>query len=565
MKEKTKEQFLCELKALQKRIIELENKWAESKQREDEVRECKERFQLLANTTFDAVWDWDLVTSKVVWNEGVKTLFKYSAAEVGFDVNWWKERIHPEDKERVISGILAAIEGAEKTWSDEYRFRRGNGSYASVIDRGYIVYKEDGKPTRMISAMMDITERNKSEKKLEALNKELLKSNRILKLLTLRDPHTGLYNHRYLGEFIEAEFYRAKRHALPISMIMLDIDYFKSINDVYGHPFGDLVLKQLARVLKRMVRRYDTIVRYGGEEFIIISSGIDRPGALTLGQRLLDAINLYNFGDKKHIVNLKISIAVASYPEDKMIKGINLVELADQILNKVKEDGGDRVYSSLDLKKKKLHTLERAKETPDVKSLKCKIEKLTKRANQSLVEAVFAFAKTIKIRDHYTGEHVERIVYFATEVARVLGLSKGEIERIRQASILHDLGKVGISDKILLKKAKLTKTEFEEIKRHPQIGADIIRPIHFLHGIIPMILYHHERWDARGYPHGLRGEDIPMGARIVAISDVYQALISDRPYRKAYSEDTAVEIIKDSSGSQFDPRVVRAFLKILQQ
>ena len=146
-----------------------------------------------------------------------------------------------------------------------------------------------------------------------------------------------------------------------------------------------------------------------------------------------------------------------------------------------------------------------------------------------------------------------------------MNLPAEEMENIRQASMLHDLGKIGISDKILLKRSKLTKKEFEEIKKHPQIAADIIRPIQFMHDIIPLILYHHERWDGKGYPAGLKGEEIPIGARIIAISDVYQALTSNRPYRKAYSKKEAMNIIKKGAGTQFDPRIVDTFLKIVKK
>jgi len=217
----------------------------------------------------------------------------------------------------------------------------------------------------------------------------------------------------------------------------------------------------------------------------------------------------------------------------------------------------------LDIQKDKT-SREKQENSSDVGFLRDKIDKLTKEANQSLIEAVLAFAKTLELKDHYTGEHVERTVYYATELARALSLSKNEIERIKQASILHDLGKIGISDKILLKNSKLSKDEFEEIKRHPRIGVDIIRPIQFLHGLIPYILYHHERWDGKGYPNGLKGEDIPIGARIIALADVYQALTSDRPYRKAFSKEEAIKIIQEGAGTQFDPAIVNVFLKVLQ-
>jgi len=419
----------------------------------------------------------------------------------------------------------------------------------------------------VIEYVRDITERKRAEKKLEILNRELMNSNKRLKQLALRDSHTGLFNHRYLEEAIEAEFYRARRYAHPISVLMIDIDYFKSINDVYGHQFGDLALKQIAGFLKKMVRRYDIIIRFGGEEFVIICPGADRATSLILAQRILDTINAASFGNRDHTVRLKLSIAVASYPEDRIAKGIDMVELSDQILDKVKEYGGNRVYSSLDLKKDRASTSqEKKKERIDAIVLQEKLEKLNKRANQSLIEAVFAFAKTIEVKDHYTGEHVEKTVHYAVEIANALKLPRYETELIKQAAMLHDLGKIGISEKVLLKNSKLKKEEYDEIKKHPQIGADILRPIQFFHNIIPLILYHHERWDGKGYPRGLKGEEIPIGARIIAIADVYQALISDRPYRKkAYTKEEAIEIIKDGAGTQFDPKIVTIFLSILKK
>jgi len=465
---------------------------------------------------------------------------------------------------------------AEHYWRDDKEVIESGKPKLGIVEpmgttKGEIWVQTDKIPYRdekgdiagVIGFAIDITDRKRAEEKLVELNRELVRSNERLSQLALRDPHTGLFNHRYLQDVIEAEFYRAKRYAHPFSVMLLDVDYFKSINDVYGHIFGDLVLKQLARQLKRLVRQYDIVVRYGGEEFMIISPGIDRSGVLRLAQRLLDAINLYNFGDKTHTVKIKLSIAVASYPEDKVVKGIDLVEITDQILNKVKDYGGNNVYSSLDIKKKTQRSFKKPKS--DIGFLKGKIEKLTRRSNQNLIEAVFAFAKTIELKDQYTGEHVEKTVSFATEISRALNLPEDEVELIKQAAMLHDLGKIGISEKILIKKSKLVKEEFEEIKRHPQIGVDIIRPIKFFHNIIPLILYHHERWDGRGYPSGLKGEEIPIGARIVAIADAYQALTSNRPYRKAYSQEKALKLIKKGSGFQFDPMIVTKFLQIIKQ
>jgi diguanylate cyclase (GGDEF)-like protein/PAS domain S-box-containing protein len=419
---------------------------------------------------------------------------------------------------------------------------------------------------RIVADMFaNVMKRHQMDKDIKALNRELLQMNMKLKQLALRDALTNLYNHRYFEEAIEAEFMRAKRHSLPLSVIMLDVDYFKSINDVYGHQFGDLILKQFADQLTQMVRKYDTVIRYGGEEFIIITPGAGKDIALVLAQRLMDLIKLYNFGNKKHKVKLKISVAVACFPDDKIHKASDFIKVSDYILDKVKETGGDKVYSYGDIVKGKSEPKSEVESGTDVVALKDKLGKLTKRANQSLAEAIFAFAKTIDIKDHYTGEHVEKTVYYSTEIAKAKKLAKDEVERIRQASILHDLGKIGISEKILYKKSKLTPKEYEHIKRHPQIGADILRPIHFFQSIIPLILHHHERWDGKGYPYGLKEEEIPLGARIIAVADTYEALTSDRRYRKACSQKQAIKTIENVSGTQLDPDLVKVFLKILQE
>ncbi|MDD5421949.1 MAG: diguanylate cyclase [Candidatus Omnitrophica bacterium] len=494
-----------------------------------------------------------------IWNKYSEKMFGYTSEEAIGKLTPADIHESKEDADEVLR--TAAKEGI---FDRELNMVHRSGRF--VRCRLVVVPYRDasGDIVNFYGFAEDITKRSEAEKSREDLHAELVKSNERLKQLALKDTQTGLYNHRYLSEMIESEFYRAKRYSHPLSLIMLDIDYFKSINDLYGHEFGDLVLKQLAHYLKRMVRRYDVVIRFGGEEFIILSSGIARDKAFALGQRILDAINLYNFGDKEHSVRLKMSVAVAAYPEDKIMIGMDLVNMADSILSKVKESGGNSIYSSENLNKEKKDD-EGKNASTDVRFLKDRIEKLTKRGKQNLIESIFAFARTIELKDHYTGEHVEKTVHYATQIAKVLDLPPEEIENIKQAAVLHDLGKIGVSDKILHKKSKLSKKEYEEIKRHPQIAADIIRPVQFMHDIVPLVLYHHERWDGNGYPAGMAGDEIPMGARIIAIADVYQALTSNRTYRKAYPKNEAMRIIKNGAGTQFDPLVVDALLIILKK
>ncbi|MCD6583940.1 MAG: diguanylate cyclase [Candidatus Omnitrophica bacterium] len=500
-------------------------------------------------------------------NSTMEKIFGYTSQELlSFSPEKVRKLVHPKDRRAFFDKFRKQLQG--KVYRSQYKMRgvKKNGEIVWVdASLARIIYQ--GKPAVQVT-FIDITEKKKIQEQLQRLNRELLKSNKRLNQLVLKDSLTGVYNYRYLEEVIEREFYRAKRYGHPFSVIMLDIDYFKSINEIYGQKFGDLILKQVAEHLRKLVRRYDIVVRFAGEGFVIVSSGTDRTTAMNLAWRILDNFRISNFGTKDNSIKLKLSIGVVSYPENSVVKGFDLINFAEKVLSKAKEDGGDRVYSSEDLEEKgeEISGEEvEGKEVKDVEILKEKIKKLTKEANQSLIEAVFAFARTIKLKDSYTGEHVESTVYYATEIARKLGLSSREVEHVRQAAILHDLGKVGISERLLLKNAKFTKRELKQIRKHPQIAIDIIRPIHSLHDIIPFILYHHERWDGKGYPSGLKGEEIPLGARIIAVADVYQALISNRPYRKAYPKKKAIQIIKKGRGTQFDPQVVDAFLDILHK
>jgi HD-GYP domain-containing protein (c-di-GMP phosphodiesterase class II) len=259
---------------------------------------------------------------------------------------------------------------------------------------------------------------------------------------------------------------------------------------------------------------------------------------------------------------LKVSIGVASYPEDGATRATDLLSLMEKNLNRAKEYGGNRIHALGQTGPQAVPGV--ADEGSDeILYLKEKITKLNKQANQNIIESIFALARTIELKDQCTGDHVERVVFYATEIANKFHLPDEQIENLKQAAILHDLGKIGISESILRKPTKLTDEEFELIKKHPLIAVDIIRPIHFLHHVIPLILYHHERWDGKGYPERLKSEEIPLGARILAVADVYQALTSDRPYRKAYSKGEALSIMQENAGTQFDPKIVPILVDIV--
>ncbi|MCK4905486.1 diguanylate cyclase [bacterium] len=435
--------------------------------------------------------------------------------------------------------------------------------YASVenaiaaLNQGAFSYLE--KPLNMDELKITIKKAIKMQE-LTLNNKNLL--NR-LKELSVKDPLTGLYNYRYLEKRLSSEFKRAQRHVLPLSMIMIDIDYFKSINDAYGHQYGDQILKELGQYLKDSSRTNDVVIRYGGEEFFILLPDTNNEGAVNFGAKLLKNLGEHVFDPKGQKIRLKISMGLVSYPEDGADTQKTLMDLVDKTLRTAKELGGNRLTIFAEITKKQVNNGARKDEKESVGQMKEKLLRMENRVNQALLESICAFAKTIEAKDYYTSEHGENMVSIAVDIGKKLNVSKKDIENLKHAAILHDLGKIGIPDKILHKKGKLNEKELKKIKTHPHIGAEIIRSVHFLSAVVPIVLHHHERFDGLGYSSGLKGKDIPLGARIIAVADIYQALVSDRTYRKAYSKKEALRIIKEGTGTQFDPDVVRAFLEIV--
>jgi len=564
--DKSRDQLIIESLLLHKRLDELKTAEFHCVQVEEELKDKEHFLENILDSIQDgiSVLDKDLNiirTNPIVerWHPHVMPLVGKKCYQA------YHSRTSPCEKcptRRTLATGKTAYEIVQKNglsgtpagWLEIYTFPLINSKTGGI--EGVIEY------------VRDITERKAAEEKLAELNKELVESNVKLKELSLIDAHTGLYSHRYLTEAIETEFCRARRYSYPLSVMMLDVDYFKSVNDVYGHKFGDMVLRQLASLIRKTVRRYDTVIRYAGEEFIVIAPSTEKFRIRILAERLHDAISLFEFGSRKQKAKLKVSIAVTSYPEDIDVgKGMDLVAFTDRILSKTKQVGGNKIFTSEDAELSGGQRRIDASmiENAEVRNLKNKIEKLTRSGNENVAEAILAFAKALEAKDQSTGIHAEKTVRYAVGIARAFDFPREVVINIEQAAILHDLGKVGVSERILRKKGRLTKKEFEEIKKHPQIGADILRPIHFMHDAIPFILYHHERWDGRGYPMGLKGLEIPLGARIIAIADVFEALTSNRSYRKAFTLPTATSMVREASGSQFDPKVVDVFLKVLHK
>ena len=355
------------------------------------------------------------------------------------------------------------------------------------------------------------------------------------------DELTGLFNRRHFEERIKEEVARHSRYGDAFSIFMLDLDNFKTYNDVYGHPAGDILLSQIGKIIKSSVRDADQAFRYGGDEFVVILPQTARDDAYVVAERVRAQIVEEV---KKEALNVTCSIGLASYPADGVIAG-ELVVGADTALYYAKWTGGNRIYLSSKI----------TSEPVDDGGIYGKRNGLS---------AVYALVSVVEARDPYVYGHSRKVNTYAVALAEAIGLSPDDVSRVSTAALLHDIGKIGVSDKVLNKKGKLDEEDREAIKAHPRLGANIVGNIPNLASCVSIILHHHERWDGGGYPEGLKGEDIPIEARILAIADTFEAMTATRPYRSAFSRDEVVQELKKGAGTQFDPKLVEVFIDLIK-
>jgi diguanylate cyclase (GGDEF)-like protein len=354
--------------------------------------------------------------------------------------------------------------------------------------------------------------------------------------LALTDPLTGLGNHRHFHERLQRELLNAEDQETPLTLCFVDIDDFKKINDRFGHPSGDRVLSQVAGSLRQGGEAF----RLGGDEFALLLVDHDEGMALAAANSVVERIGALQLD---HIGNVTVSAGLATFPVQGHGRD-ELIRLADSALYWAKEHGKNRV---------RLYR-------PDVVEL-AELKRLAAGPDKAArYRAAASLAKAVDARDTYTGSHSERVSELAARVAVRIGLDPEQVELTRLAGSLHDLGKLAIPEEILRKPGALTDSERLVLERHPQIGFRMLDSL----GVDPvadLVLHHHERWDGAGYPDGLRGEEIPLGARIIFVTDAYDAMTSDRIYRPKRSSEAALAELERCAGTQFDPGIVAAFIE----
>ncbi len=384
-----------------------------------------------------------------------------------------------------------------------------------------------------------------------------------LKDLAIKDGLTDLYNHRHFQEILTQEYKRAKRDDLPLSCMMLDLDHFKLVNDSYGHQFGDFVLAQSAKILNKFVRDTDFVARYGGEEFVVILPNTDLKGVIHLCEKIRNSFAVNAFRKGKVSETVTISIGVSSTLDKNVSSRDDLITNADIALYHAKARGRNNVCVWNEIETN--NTMNIQEEYQKISDFFNRIKDLGEDMKEPCIKSVQDIFCELEAGCDYFNEHSLRVSLYAEKLARELSMSEEEIKVIKYSSLLHDLGMVGVNSDILNKKDILTPEEYELIKKHSDIGANILGQLKLFDKELQIIHYHHERFDGRGYPHKLKGEMIPLGARILAIAEAYDSMTSGTVYCKARSLSEALTELKKCSGYHFDPKLVDAFIKAIKK
>lgn len=390
-----------------------------------------------------------------------------------------------------------------------------------------------------------------------------------VKAQAVTDGLTGLYNRRYFEEYLKKEVTRAMRQQQAFSIVGLDLDHLKQINDKYGHAYGDLAIKTVANVLKKNARSIDTAARMGGEEFNVILPGVDSKGAMIAAERIRKALESEKLDTIGHIT---ASIGVATFLEHSdNIEDI--LELTDQAMYQSKRNGRNQVTLAkpinetswqeiavntfMDILSK--HNIPLDKDITDNLKNKLKTDEVPKDALYSVADLLTQTYNPL----HHSGVMKSK-VQLAVSLAKRFDLSKDDIDKLRIAMLLYDIGNLMLPVDLLQKTTPLTEEERNHIKEHPIIAArEILKPISYIQDVIPIIEHHHENWDGSGYPSKIAREEIPMTSQIILIVDAYFALIEPRTYRAELTPKQAIELIKQDAGKKWNSALVEEFISLI--
>ncbi len=367
-----------------------------------------------------------------------------------------------------------------------------------------------------------------------------------LEELVNKDGLTEVYNHRYFHDKLKEKVALSKKYNKPVSMVFVDIDYFKHYNDLNGHQMGDEVLRTIGKILRDNLRKNDIAARYGGEEFAIILPDTNEDKAVLIADKIRLIIENTKFEGEENQPNgiLTVSMGISVYP-DKAKDDITLIKSADDALYRAKFFMKNRVetYTSI---------LDEISSDIDQQDIE-------------LIASIKTLISVINAKDRYTYGHSERVVLYCRLLSDKLELDENDKKILIYSAYMHDIGKINISKEILTKRMPLSDEEWKTLKKHPEDGIEIIKPVKSLEAVVPIILHHHEKYNGTGYPNNLKGNEIPYLARVLCVVDSFDAMTSNRPYnvRKTYEE--AMEEIKKYKGIQFDPEIAEKFIEVIDE
>jgi diguanylate cyclase (GGDEF)-like protein/putative nucleotidyltransferase with HDIG domain len=367
-----------------------------------------------------------------------------------------------------------------------------------------------------------------------------------LSTIANQDELTGLANHRYFQEKLAGSVVEAQELNHSLSLILIDVDFFKRYNDTYGHAQGDLLLQDIGKILKESIPSSAFLARYGGEEFAVILPRTKIDEANALANELREAVINHEFAGEisQPYQKITVSAGVANLPSHAKNKQ-ELLEAADEALYSSKFTGRNRVRTYLAV-------LDRLSQSVGER-------------DKDLINSLKTLMTVVNAKDKYTYGHSERVAHYAKMVGRRLGMVEEELRILEYGAFLHDVGKIEIPRDLLNKSGSFTKEEWHIMRQHPSWGAEILKPAQILLPAVPMVLHHHENYDGTGYPHGLKGNEIPLFSRILRIVDSFDAITTYRPYRSPLPLDEALQDISQLSGSCYDPKIAATFLEVMKQ